>query len=83
MKKLNANTATELINKVVKARTCTGCGLCVGLDTTGKSKMIHTSDGPRPQLTDESLVPGGNIQGLCRISIRLSTTLSRLLRSLS
>jgi coenzyme F420 hydrogenase subunit beta len=57
MTKLTANTSTELINKVVKAGTCTGCGLCVGIDSSGKSKMIHTSKGPRPQLSDASIIP--------------------------
>lgn len=53
---IKSDTPIQFINKVVKAGTCTGCGLCVGIDTSGKSEMIQTQDGPRPFLSPDSKI---------------------------
>lgn len=54
---IKIQNTNDFIKKVVKSGTCTGCGLCVGIDSTGTSKMIQTKRGPRPQLTVNSQIP--------------------------
>lgn len=51
---LNIN---ELIQQVVRKGTCIGCGLCVGMDETGKSTMSDTPKGPRPVITENHEIP--------------------------
>jgi coenzyme F420 hydrogenase subunit beta len=48
---------TELIQQVVTKGTCIGCGLCVGMDETGKSFMADTPEGPRPVINESHEIP--------------------------
>lgn len=43
---------SQFIQSVVRSGTCTGCGLCVGLDGTAKSVMHDTPEGPRPRIAE-------------------------------
>lgn len=54
---IKSDNPNHFIDRVIKAGTCTGCGLCVGLDSSGKSQMVQTKNGPRPQLSPESEIP--------------------------
>lgn len=45
------------LDKVVTGGTCNGCGLCVGIDKSGKSAMRETPDGPRPVIHQENEIP--------------------------
>lgn len=54
---IKSSNPIQFIKKVVKAGSCTGCGLCVGIDNSGLSKMVHTSNGPRPLISDDSKIP--------------------------
>lgn len=47
----------SFINEIVKRGTCTGCGLCVGLDKAGKAKMVDTDKGPKPIFEIDSRLP--------------------------
>ena len=47
----------EFINQVVSKGTCTGCGLCVGLDESGESYMHDTAKGPRPVVSKNHRIP--------------------------
>ncbi|MDY0101690.1 MAG: Coenzyme F420 hydrogenase/dehydrogenase, beta subunit C-terminal domain [Lentimicrobium sp.] len=47
----------EFIKNVVNKGTCTGCGLCVGLDESGKSHMRDTARGPRPEVHKNHRIP--------------------------
>ncbi len=47
----------ELIQQVINKGTCTGCGLCVGLDESGKSFMRDTAHGPRPVVHEDHRIP--------------------------
>lgn len=40
-----------LIKNVIEAGICTGCGACVAVDSSGKSKMLATRFGPHPELS--------------------------------
>jgi len=51
---LNVN---EFIREVVDKGTCTGCGLCVGLDESGKSSVRDTPLGPRPVIDENHTIP--------------------------
>ena len=42
------NICTKLKQNVIDAGICTGCGACVGVDSTGQSQMIDTPWGPIP-----------------------------------
>ena len=48
---------TEFIGKVTDSGTCTGCGLCAGLDNSGKSFMKDTPLGPRPSISSDHRIP--------------------------
>lgn len=50
-------SAKELIQQVVAKGTCIGCGLCVGMDETGKSIMTDTPKGPRPVISENNEIP--------------------------
>lgn len=41
-------TIKEFLDQVVAGGTCTGCGLCAGLDGLHKFFMRITPKGPRP-----------------------------------
>ena len=47
---------SELLKEVVERGICTSCGACVGVDSSGASRMVKTRFGPRPELnlSDES-----------------------------
>ncbi len=47
----------DFIHQVVKKGTCTGCGLCVGMDESGKSFMRDTPNGPRPVISENHSIP--------------------------
>lgn len=47
----------DFIHQVVKKGTCTGCGLCVGMDKSGKSFMRDTPNGPRPVISENHSIP--------------------------
>lgn len=51
---IKSDNPYSFVNKVVKTGTCTGCGLCVGLDKSSSAEMIQTENGPRPVLSSES-----------------------------
>jgi len=51
------NSTISFVNKVTKQGTCTGCGLCVGLDTTGSAYMADSPKGPVPHLGPASEIP--------------------------
>ncbi|MBK6967406.1 MAG: Coenzyme F420 hydrogenase/dehydrogenase, beta subunit C-terminal domain [Bacteroidales bacterium] len=55
-------SVTELIQQVVTKGTCTGCGLCVGMDETKKSFMADTPEGPRPVIDENHQIPEQLIQ---------------------
>ncbi|MCP4978395.1 MAG: coenzyme F420 hydrogenase [Maribacter sp.] len=44
------------VNKVVEGKTCTGCGLCVGIDESGESYMKDSKYGPRPVISNNSII---------------------------
>lgn len=50
-------TTENFVKQVVKSGTCNGCGLCTGLDSSGKSYMEHTAKGPRPVLDPQAKIP--------------------------
>lgn len=45
------------LNRIIKSGTCTGCGLCVGIDLTRTAQMINTPKGPRPEFSPISKIP--------------------------
>jgi len=47
----------EFIQEVVNKGTCTGCGLCVGMDESGQSFMMDTARGPSPILHKNHKIP--------------------------
>jgi len=51
------NNTLDFVNSIIRGGTCSGCGLCVGLDESGKSNMVETPKGPRPLLDSKSKIP--------------------------
>lgn len=49
---------SDFVDKIVKGKTCTGCGLCVGLDESGESFMEDSKYGPIPLINKKSILPG-------------------------
>ncbi|MCD4731970.1 MAG: Coenzyme F420 hydrogenase/dehydrogenase, beta subunit C-terminal domain [Bacteroidales bacterium] len=47
---------SDFVNKIVKGKTCTGCGLCVGMDESGESYMEDTKYGPSPVISNNSKI---------------------------
>lgn len=51
------DNVVEFIKNVTGSGTCTGCGLCAGLDPSGKSFMKDTPYGPRPSIAADHRIP--------------------------
>jgi len=47
---------SDFVNKIVKGKTCTGCGLCVGMDESGESYMEDSKYGPIPLISNNSKI---------------------------
>ena len=52
-----SSTVKEFLDQVVAGGTCTGCGLCAGLDASQKSFMRATPKGPRPVISVDHEIP--------------------------
>lgn len=60
---MNKNIQT-LYDNVVNAGTCTGCGLCIGIDLSNESYMKYTAKGPIPEFKNESSI-ADDILNMC------------------
>lgn len=51
------DVAERLFHQVIKPGICVGCGACVALDSSGKSKMEFKEIGPVPNFSKDSILP--------------------------
>lgn len=47
---------SDFVDKIVKGKTCTGCGLCVGMDKSDESYMKDSKYGPTPVLSKNAII---------------------------
>lgn len=53
-KSIPVDAVRTALKRVIKAGLCSSCGLCVSLDSSGKSRFWDTDTGPRPMLSAEA-----------------------------
>ncbi|MEI9959624.1 MAG: coenzyme F420 hydrogenase/dehydrogenase beta subunit N-terminal domain-containing protein [Limisphaerales bacterium] len=53
----NDEISIQRIQRIIQAGLCTGCGACVGLDSSGKPAMKDSPAGPIPQFEPNTHLP--------------------------